>query len=1554
MSIKTTGVRYDLIAKDSASRVFETVGKSAGRLEGGLGKLLKASAMASAALAGGLAAGLAVSAEKAVAFQSEMTKIQTQAGATAKDVKVLSAQVLELGKTTQQGPQALAESMYHLKSVGMDNVAAMKALKVASDLAAVGGANLESTTNALAGAWRSGIRGAESFGKTAASVNAIIGAGNMRMEDFTAAIGTGILPSAKSFGLSLNQVGAALALMTDEGIPAVDAATRLRMSFSLLGAPSGKADKELKTIGLSGTKLATAMRGPDGLIGAMSLLKSHLDASGLSAVQQSQVISHAFGGGRSSSGILTLLNNLEVLKKKQDQVNASMGKFPAAVEAQRKTAEAQLKILESNLNVMAIQVGTKTLPVITSFVTFLSQKALPAIWGFGHDLAHRFIPVDEIKTGFSAVSGMVSDFISGLQTAPAKRPVLTVPTPTVKAPTTWIPDWLRKPYQFTVPSPTIGVPTARIPDWLKAVMPKAPVKSEAKKLGEQVRALISGGIGDAVGKIDWSKLGKTIGTGLGTAFSWVTSHGADLSKKVAKALGGIDFVQVGKTFAVVALPLAIGFVDNVFAPLFTVDFWKKHWLDTILAAISFLPVGKFFGKISDLFAKIPWGKLGDLLSHVPWGKIFGWAKWIGDTLGSATTAAGDFVSRLATGFGRAFTRYLPKVAQWFSTELGLIPTRIGLLWLDIEKAFGKLISKVPGMGSKFTRSLLKIAGRFTMYQTGIHIVEGLLSGIWDKMKDIGKWAETNIVDPLVSWVESLFGIHSPSTVFASIGGYLVDGLLGGIWSGMQGIGKWLDSHVISPVTDKFSGAGNWLYGHGSDVISGLKSGAWSVAKGVGGWVWTHVITPVTSPFADAWTWLSSSGRSLVDGLKNGIVSGLKDVGSWIKSNLVDPVVNSVKHWFGIKSPSTVFATLGGHLVSGLIKGLASSSGLDIAKRIFGDLPSALAGIVGKGLAHIEQLPGKALSALRGLGGKAANLLGSAANSVGNFLAGGNPSASMSSSMQVGQQMLAARGFQAREWPALRQLWTNESGWRVDATNPSSGAYGIPQALPASKMASAGADWRTNAATQIAWGLDYIKQRYGTPSFALAAWQSRSPHWYAKGGLAQFGETAWVGEKGAELMQVTSKGTRIYNHADSLALARGAGIKLPGYAGGTVDLGAARRGVTDTERQVTRLEQQIAALRRAEAMTRSRSRRKRDQLAIMAAEERLKAARTEVTAAKHRLTTAQAQAKQVTNVANALQNGFLKSLETGTAAGIASAVKSINTKLQAAGAGYLVPGNLQTAGRLESLANQRSSIQSRIAAAGQYATTQSGNIDSFLSLSNIPSGSIAALLQRMQAKQKVASGFAAEVADLSKRGLDKGLLSQLATDGPGSQLAALLSKASASDIAKLNKLAVSQQKLTVSFGQSMANSMYDSGAQAGKGFLSGLQGQEKAIQAEMNRLADGMVATIKHRLGIRSPSTVMRDQIGKQAALGVALGVRMHAPMATAEAQRMADTMAAVRARSGMVMAGAGAGGGSGQHAIHTEHHTHYEINARTADFTTQELEVVQRRAEARQRVGRPR
>lgn len=95
--------------------------------------------------------------------------------------------------------------------------------------------------------------------------------------------------------------------------------------------------------------------------------------------------------------------------------------------------------------------------------------------------------------------------------------------------------------------------------------------------------------------------------------------------------------------------------------------------------------------------------------------------------------------------------------------------------------------------------------------------------------------------------------------------------------------------------------------------------------------------------------------------------------------------------------------------------------------------------------------------------------------------------------EIGRVLLLDYGFEASQFSCLDSLYTRESNWRTTADNPTSSAYGIPQALPGSKMSSAGADWATNPVTQIRWGLGYIEDRYGTPCGAWA--HSQRMGWY---------------------------------------------------------------------------------------------------------------------------------------------------------------------------------------------------------------------------------------------------------------------------------------------------------------------------------------------------------------------------------------------------------------------------------------------------------------------------
>jgi Transglycosylase SLT domain len=96
-------------------------------------------------------------------------------------------------------------------------------------------------------------------------------------------------------------------------------------------------------------------------------------------------------------------------------------------------------------------------------------------------------------------------------------------------------------------------------------------------------------------------------------------------------------------------------------------------------------------------------------------------------------------------------------------------------------------------------------------------------------------------------------------------------------------------------------------------------------------------------------------------------------------------------------------------------------------------------------------------------------------------------------LQIAHIISTQQGLNQQQWVCLDSLWQQESKFETNARNRRSGAFGIPQALPASRMASVGADWRTNPATQIKWGLRYIKVRYGTACNAWAHW--KRDRWY---------------------------------------------------------------------------------------------------------------------------------------------------------------------------------------------------------------------------------------------------------------------------------------------------------------------------------------------------------------------------------------------------------------------------------------------------------------------------
>ena len=333
-------------------------------------------------------------------FQQSMLLIKTQAGDTTDNIGQLSQQVIALSKNTRWSPDELANGLYHLISLGMQGSDAMKALNASQELAAVGNSNLEDTTNAVAVAWKSGIQGAQDFGQAAGSLNAIVGAGNMRMNELVQAMGpTGLLAAAKTVGVSLNDVGAAEALLSDMTGDAQQSATHLRMALMLMSSPSAAAAKALGEIGIKSTDLGVALQ-KGGIQDALKTIRDHLDKSfgptatdslktylsilqsqgadaadafANSSASAAQVVSKAFGGAKSSAVVMQLLSGSGSLAQKETQIGQQSGMLGQDYTDEQQTGAYKLHAAWAKLMADFTQLGTAIAPQVADAIGHISQ-----------------------------------------------------------------------------------------------------------------------------------------------------------------------------------------------------------------------------------------------------------------------------------------------------------------------------------------------------------------------------------------------------------------------------------------------------------------------------------------------------------------------------------------------------------------------------------------------------------------------------------------------------------------------------------------------------------------------------------------------------------------------------------------------------------------------------------------------------------------------------------------------------------------------------------------------------------------------------------------------------------------------------------------------------------------------------------------------------------------------------------------------------------------------------------------------------------------------------
>lgn len=698
-----------------------------------------------AALGIGVAAiGIGVaSVHMASQFDQQMERVHTQAGATQHEVDALKGKVLDLGGATGQAPEKLAEALFHVESVGYRGAGAMNVLTQSAKLATISGANLDDVTYGLTSVMQTYGASTKDAAKWGAFFNSVVGAGDMRMQDFSKAVGTGYFSAAQTFGVGAQDAGAALAFMTDRGQHADAAATHLRMTLALMAAPTAKASKLLGDIGLKGpeivartsamtqalqkaglstVKLSADLKKPDGIYVALKDLRDHLMRSGLSAEAAAALLARAFGGGKSSGTIMAMVNNLGVLKSKYEAVGKGTRSYGEAWAATQKQFAVQVKQLEASLEALGIKLGNVLIPKLQAAARW-SMSVVQ--WFEKHKTVAQALAI--VVGGVLLVA--MGAWIATLAIAAGEMIAATWPILAIIAACFLLVLgilWLKNHW-------------SQVWGW---------IVEHVKAVGRWIGGVIQGIIG------------------------WFKRFGQYL----LILLGPIGAV----IFAIMHWRQIVAFVKSLWADVERITsavwdkilgFFKKWW--PLLLVVFAFPIAVLLAVWNR------WHKQILAVVHAAWALV---ERYIVAPL----TSAWHWVERTASNIWHSLVRWFnqakstaariwhevytavtaPYIQAWHMVES--VGSRI---WSAITSAFGRVLGWLGGIGSQF-------------YSVGSSIVEGIINGVTGAGGAlVGKMQ--SLASSALNAAKSFLGINSPSKVFARVVG----------WAIPEGIGAGVDQRA---------------------------------------------------------------------------------------------------------------------------------------------------------------------------------------------------------------------------------------------------------------------------------------------------------------------------------------------------------------------------------------------------------------------------------------------------------------------------------------------------------------------------------------------------------------------------------------------------------------------------------------------------------------------------------------------------------------------------------------------------------------------------------------
>lgn len=451
----------------------------------------------------------------------------------------------------------------------------------------------------------------------------------------------------------------------------------------------------------------------------------------------------------------------------------------------------------------------------------------------------------------------------------------------------------------------------------------------------------------------WETVGSTVGNGINTAVGmWNTffdttnfvNIGTSIATALSTAFQIIDFYELGRALSQkirAAIDLAYGFVTTFNWMEFGLQI--SNAINGFFDNIDFERAGETISvgitgalqTINTAISNFDWvgvgQKIGDFIEAIDWVGIFG---------GIGTFAIGIVEGLLS----------IVHTVDWASVGSGFLDGLLAIDWVTLLSELGMLIGDTICAALDF---LFADGNGGKLLEIGANIVSGLLHGIVYALASIGTWIKENVFDPFITAFKNIFGIHSPSTVMAEQGGFLISGLLNGItsawkgitsffngalsslgkllkgaWSGIKSVASTAWNGIKTTVTDKFSSAKTAL-SNTADNIKNNLSGSWDNLKKTASAGFEAVKSDITGKMKSAMDIIknqgwSGVGKNICDGISSGINSGWNFLKGTV-GKLASGLLSAAKNALGIHSPSRLFRDQVGEMIpAGISEGINDS------------------------------------------------------------------------------------------------------------------------------------------------------------------------------------------------------------------------------------------------------------------------------------------------------------------------------------------------------------------------------------------------------------------------------------------------------------------------------------------------------------------------------------------------------------------------------------------------------------------------------------------------------